>query len=137
MLQALEDWRPVVGYEGLYDISNFGNVYSVPRVVTRSNGVPQTIKGGLLNPCLDGFGYPTVTLRKNAKPKQFRVHTLLLTAFVGERPDGLEALHADDVKTNCTLDNLRWGTRIENHVDAARNGHAWWVKGYARGVAAE
>jgi HNH endonuclease len=70
----------------------------------------------------DNWGYPTVTLRKNGKACMKRVGVLMLETFIGPCPPGHECRHLDDIKSHNTLDNLKWGTRHENIVDAFRNG---------------
>lgn len=68
-------------------------------------------------------GYLYVVLYgPNKKPKAWRVHVLVLTAFVGQRPDGMECCHADRDVTNNRLDNLRWGTHADNESDRVRHG---------------
>lgn len=56
--------------------------------------------------------------------ERYKVHHLILEAFVGPRPPGLHALHGDDDRANNRLDNLRWGSRSENIREAVRNGRA-------------
>ena len=107
-----ERWLPVPGYEGLYDVSDWGNVWSYRF-------------GRLLKPALRGRGkrkYPFVLLHKNGKRTNWYVHTLVLLTFVGPRPPGLVALHGDDVATNNHRSNLRWGTDSENKHEAVTNG---------------
>lgn len=114
-----------------------GHARSRDRVVIRSNGAKQTIPGQLLRVTPDDGGYPTVCLRDGKRKRQVRIHILVLEAWVGPRPPGTEGLHRNDVKTDARLDNLRWGTRLQNVADAERNGRAWWVKQRARDAAAE
>lgn len=103
-----ENWLPVVGYEGLYDISDRGRVWS-------------HITGIFLKP---GFnpanGKVHVTLNR---PRKIRyIHHLVLEAFVGPRPEGKEGCHFNDIGTNNWVGNLRWDTRSANKFDAVRNG---------------
>lgn len=74
-------------------------------------------EGEKKEPYLNKKGYRCV----NA-PKSNPVAHLILNGFVGPKPDGLEACHADDVKTNDRADNLRWGTHSSNVLDSVRNG---------------
>ena len=79
-----EEWRPVPGYEGLYQISSWGRVWSVPR-----KGIGgQNIRGKMLKPSVEPFGYQRVVLYKNGKQRGFRVHELVASAFLGPRPAG-------------------------------------------------
>lgn len=101
-----EQWKPVVGYEGLYEVSSLGRVRSPLR---------------LLSPFMDR-GYPWVNLRRNGRCKKLSVHAIVLTAFVGPRPDGLIACHYDGNRANPALTNLRWDTYAANSADARRHG---------------
>jgi hypothetical protein len=123
-----EQWRDVVGFEGFYQVSSLGNVFSVLRFDTRGHQ-----RGGhamKIQPHC-GTGYPSVHLRHNGKSYLKYVHDLVLTAFVGPRPMGMEACHADDIRSNSVLSNLRWGTRKENFEDRDRNGRT--AKGVRNG----
>jgi hypothetical protein len=76
-----------------------------------------------INPMLWSNGYLVVTLSSDTvRRKSIAVNCLMLSAFVGPRPEGMQCLHADDDKRNNSLTNLRWGTCKENHQDAIRNG---------------
>lgn len=67
-------------------------------------------------------GYPQVSLYHYPRRLRIRVHRLVLLAFAGPCPDGMEACHGNDVKTDCRLENLRWDTCSSNKRDALRNG---------------
>lgn len=67
-------------------------------------------------------GYPAVTLCCNGKRKERKIHRIVLEAFVGPRPEGMECLHKDGNPRNNCLDNLSWGTRKENGADKVRHG---------------
>jgi hypothetical protein len=75
-----------------------------------------------LGQAIDNVGYPGIGIRVDGQTRRFRTHVLVLTMFVGPCPEGCEALHDDDVKTNNRVENLRWGTRSENMKDCVRNG---------------
>lgn len=111
-----EEWRPVPGYEGSYEVSNLGRVKSLARL--GKNG--QSIRERLLKP-QPGTPrpYPYVTLGHSDKR---RIHRLVLEAFVGPCPPGTEVLHANDDPTDNRLENLRWDLRSENIRDRVRNG---------------
>ena len=117
-----ETWLPVVGWEGFYEVSDMGNVRSVARVIQRSTA-PQYVRERVLRAPAGTHGYPRVNLSRNGAPRQFLVHRLVLEAFVGLPPDGLEALHGNGVRSDCRLSNLRWGTSAENKADTIRHGH--------------
>lgn len=126
-MQDVEIWRPVVGYEGAYEVSSLGRVRSLDRMIQcrawdkyAKVHVPtlKRAKGRVLRPGLSS-GHLTVALGKD---NSRLVHHLVLEAFVGPRPEGCESLHADDVGDNNVLGNLSWGTRSQNLHDAVRNG---------------
>ena len=91
-----ERWLPVVGYEGLYEVSSYGNVWSAPRATT---------KGGLLKHIPDKRNYQYVTLTRNGKQRRAQVHCLMLAAFVGPCPEGQEVRHL--TATRPTTDGSR------------------------------
>lgn len=117
-----EQWRPVVGYEGDYEVSNKGRVRSLDRTVVHNSGRTQRRKGRLLATILV-LGYPRVNLTTPARgARAARIHVLVLEAFVGLRPDGMHGCHNDGDPTNNALSNLRWGTRSENMLDKRKHG---------------
>lgn len=127
---SAEEWRPVLGYEGRYEVSNVGRVRSVDRTVEVRGQVPRRLAGQVLETRLTTTGYPAIRLSRgeenpNARPLRKTCH-LVLEAFVGQRPPGAICRHLDDDKTNNHLENLRWGTASENRFDSVRNGsHVW------------
>lgn len=95
-----EVWKPVAGYEGLYEISNLGKV--------------KNRHGKNLKIPLSHTGYPRIELWKNGKMKHFYVHRLVALAFV-DNPEGLPQVnHKDENKKNNRSDNLEWCTQSEN-----------------------
>ncbi len=121
---AEEEWRPVVGYEGQYEVSDLGRVRSLDRVVPRRKGDkvwPMKRRGQLLRPGTMKSGHLIVVLGSGAKTNAL-VHHLVLKAFVGPRLPGHESLHGDGDPANNRPGNLRWGTRAENIQDSIRHG---------------
>jgi len=113
-----EIWRDVVGYEGLYKVSNYGRVKSLPRFRKNKGGVLSKLAGGLMKPSPGKRGYMTVNLRKDNKKKLVYVHSLVLEAFVGPRPIGYQACHFPDPNpSNNNQNNLRWDTPKNNYAD--------------------
>lgn len=119
---STEVWRPVVGYEGLYEVSNLGRIRSLEATVRGPHGSKQRKPAALLIIYMGG-NYPTVKLHRNDKGKTIRVHRIVLEAFVGPCPKGMECRHFPDGNhTNNRLDNLSWGTKKENAADRELQG---------------
>jgi NUMOD4 motif-containing protein/HNH endonuclease len=120
----IEIWMPVPGYEGFYEVSDLGRIYSHRRW-TRAG----TRGGRILKPAWDGgtkskpHQFVSLFRDGNGKGKQYFVHRLVLLAFVGEPPDGMIGCHRDDDPANNCLENLRWDTPSENMRDCIRNGN--------------
>ena len=101
-----EVWKPVVGYEGLYEVSNIGRV--------RSINFHKSGKAKVMRPSLNTWGYPIVDLRKNSKRHSYTVHRLVALAFI-PNPDNLpEINHKNEIKNDNTVENLEWCTRKYN-----------------------
>ena len=120
-----EVWHPVVGYEGLYEVSDQGSVKSVPHRVwhTRGKGSWMNKPGKILKPHpTGGVGYLGVSLHKEGKQKTFNVHALVAAAFLGPTPAGMEVLHGPEGYLCNTRSNLRYGTKSQNMLDKYRDG---------------
>lgn len=124
-----EIWKPVVGYEGYYEVSNYGNVRSVSRVVYprgRARTIPSTvlkqeIKSGPEKQ--HGGGYRRVVLVVNGKPVHKSVHRLVAEAFLpNEHTDSMQVNHKDGVKHHNDVGNLEWCTDHDNKMHASEMG---------------
>lgn len=122
MHHSNEVWRDIPGHEGRYQVSNYGQVRSVPWVSIRSNGRSYTNQSRVLAQATTDSGHLRVGLFRNKKQSGHLVHRLVLEAFVGPCPDGMESCHTDDDPSNNHVSNLRWDTRRENMLDRSRNG---------------
>jgi NUMOD4 motif len=117
-LAVIEKWREVVGYEGMYTVSNLGRVKSLARNVRGGRGGLRPIKEAFLTPVVMSVGYPAVTLRNGKTAVKRYVHDLVLRAFRGPPQEGQYARHhPDPTKTNCVLSNLCWGSPAQNTGD--------------------
>jgi hypothetical protein len=112
-----EEWRNVVGFEGLYQVSDLGRV---KRLDHHRDGRHLCEK--ILKATPTGDGHLQVGLGADgAKVRKFTVHSLVLLAFVGPRPFGAQGRHLDDDPANNRLDNLAWGTPKDNAADRGKN----------------
>lgn len=108
-----EIWKDVVGYEGLYKVSNLGNVISNRRNYS---------KGLWYLSQFNNNGYLRVSLVVNEKKKSYLVHRLVAEAFI-PNPENKETVnHIDGCKTNNRVDNLEWATKQENTLHAINTG---------------
>lgn len=117
-----EQWLPVKGYEGLYEVSDHGRVKRVESRVWNRKGYWLTRKEGVLKPGTDSDGYLIVGLCKEGIRKTQKVHQLVLRAFVGDCPDGCLTRHLNGKRKDNHLTNLAWGTPAENCADMDRHG---------------
>lgn len=124
-----EIWKDVVGYEGLYQVSDCGNVRGIKRI--DSNGIPRG--GFVMKPSVNcRNGYLDIGLSKDGKKRRFRVRVLVATAFHGPKPDANSVCrHRDGNKLNLAKDNLAWGTPLENSAD--RDAHGTTARGERNG----
>ena len=126
---SAERWLPVVGFEGLYEVSDLGRVRSLDRIVARGgrgdySGNTRLAKGRVLKPVINRKrgGYRYVNLLADGAQTLRRVCVLVLAAFVGPRPAGQETRHRNGNAQDDRLDNLLYGTPKENAEDRKRHG---------------
>jgi len=115
--ESEEVWKPVVGFEEYYSVSNKGNV--------RRNGREKPLK-----PWLDGSGYPVVSLSVEGEVTKHKIHHLVAKAFIGDPPgpiglgsDDYQINHENGEKTDNRPENLTWMTHSENMAHAVKEGH--------------
>jgi hypothetical protein len=109
---GMEIFKDIAGYEGIYQVSNYGNVKSLKRIIMRSDNRPRTIPEKIKLATVD-HGYARVVLHDiNGNPKSCYVHRLVLATFLHE--SDLYVDHIDGNKVNNTLQNLRYATNSEN-----------------------
>lgn len=107
-----ESWKPVVGYEGEYEVSNLARIRTLKWKKT-----PHVVSQGVSK-----RGYFVVDLSHNDKKKVWNVHRLVALAFLGPCPPGKEVCHNDGNRLNSNLNNLRYGSRADNVHDSMRHG---------------
>lgn len=116
-----ETWKPIPGFRG-YEVSDQGRVRSFKK--SRGAGV-WTIEDNaqrVMKPSKDSNGYWNLALLNDGKRHRQRVGHLVLLAFVGPRPEGMETCHNNGDAGDDRLENLRYDTHAENMLDAKRHG---------------
>lgn len=119
--------KPVVGFEGVYEVTDDGRVWSAPRVVRQRDGLERPLLGRWLKPQKHSAGYGSVFLRREGNTYQRFVHHLVAEMFIGPRPLGLNIDHIDRNKSNNRVSNLRYVKQSVNvHNQEARG--CYWDK---------
>jgi hypothetical protein len=114
-----ENWKPIAGFEGAYEVSDLGNVRSLPRVTTHG----RTWKGRVLKPGLNKDGHLRVVLAAGPTKRQVFVHALVLETFVGPRPTKAhDGCHSNGIAGDNRVENLRWDTKRNNRLDDVKHG---------------
>lgn len=83
----MEQWKDIIGYEGIYQVSNLGNIRNTSKELKKT---------------LDAYGYHTITLYKESVKRTFKVHRLVAQAFIENYSHELQVNHKDEDKTNYT-----------------------------------
>lgn len=114
-----EVWLPIEEFQGAYEVSTYGSVRSVTRVIQYSDNKPdRVLKGHMLSPQVDKYGYVRIRLRLNRKSVTRKVHRLVAQTFIAN-PKGKEQVnHIDGDKENNYISNLEWCTNSENQTHA-------------------
>lgn len=117
--QGSEAWRPVVTFEGYYEVSDFGRVRSIDR--TLSSGRHR--RGKMLSPKTSKSGHQSLCLCRGGTKSWHGVHRIVLTAFKGPPPAlGMEGEHNNGIPSDNRLGNLRWDTPKGNAADRVIHG---------------
>lgn len=115
----MEILKDIEGFEGYYQLSNFGYVKSIERIVKSNFGRTRRVKERVLKYGLDKDGYAFITAMKDSVGKNIRIHRLVAEYFVDGYENGLVVNHKDGNKLNNHYSNLEWVTQKEN-ID-----HSW------------
>lgn len=111
-----ERWKPVVGYEGRYEVSDHGRMRSLAHCARCKPN------DGIMRPFKNHKGYAVVwTFRAESPRRMMKVHRAVMAAFVGPCPDGMEVNHKDADKMNPALANLEYVTPAQNVAHAKAN----------------
>lgn len=125
-----EEWRPVVGWEELYEVSSLGRVKSLERVVNYSDGRVRVYPEWY--PAMTTVrGYKKLELKSQGRSQPYLVHRMVADAFIPNPRSLPHVLHWNDIPNDNRVENLRWGTQQENMDDLVRNrgGHYNSLKG--------
>lgn len=116
-----EVWKDIKGYEGLYQVSNFGRVKSVVKILPHYKGGTRITKERILSIYINNYGYYQVGLKVNACEKMFLVHRLVAEAFI-PNPNNYPCVnHKSEVKTDNRVENLEWCDYQYNSNYGTRN----------------
>lgn len=114
MSKLVEEWRPVRGYEGLYEVSDWGNVRSVDRIIKTKKG-ERHYKGKIIQFFKKEDDYLVCSLYYKGKVKRARVNRLVAEAFIPNPENKNVVDHINGERTNNRVENLRWCTQQENN----------------------
>lgn len=120
---ANEEWRPLLGFDKPYAISDVGRIM---RLEDGKRGV--TRAGQYLKPYVTPLGYYYVSLMCGGTRKKYTIHALIARAFIGPRPDGCEVNHIDKNKGNNTPSNLEYVTRRQNLLYSYDDIYCSWAR---------
>ncbi len=122
----MTEWRAIPSYEGFYEVSDDGRVRSIDRVIEQDsrwgNRVKQRYGGRVLKQATNRYGYLTVFLQRKGVRFFRTVHQLVLEAFSGPCPDGMECRHLDGSRTSNGIENLEWCSHAKNQRDMILHG---------------
>ena len=126
----IEQWKPIVGHEGMYEVSDHGRVRSLDRICHDKNGLAKRFKGKVLINIkkINTYGeYYIVRLPvKTGGHVNAYVAHLVIEAFSGPRPNGMQCCHCDGNSLNNSVANLRWSTPVDNAKDKYLHGTILW-----------
>ena len=126
----MEIWKSIKGYEGLYEVSNFGNVKSLERqVLGRLSSYTRSVKERILKLKTSNYGYLEVSLHKEGKLSTKRVNRLVAIAFINNVNNYSQVNHIDGNKLNNNIDNLEWVNNSMNQIHAHKTGLKRSLKG--------
>lgn len=108
------EWKDIPGYEGLYQVSDGGEVKSLQRVVIRKNGRRMPVTESMVSQIIDSSGYRSICLHRSGKRSTARIHKLVAIVFIGDCQAKAEVNHKNGIKTDNRLSNLEYCTRSEN-----------------------
>lgn len=137
MSNKVEEWLPIIGFEGLYEVSSFGNVKALERQVMNNGGIQR--RHECILKTTKKNGYLLVVLCKNGRTYPRLVHRLVAGAFLDNPENKPVVDHIDTDPSNNHVDNLRWATVSENclnpltrtHNSVSKMGHKGYLKAHS------
>lgn len=118
----MEIWKDMKGWEGIYQVSNYGRVKSLERTIYKKRGGILYVTEKILKPRVNTHGYMTVHISKVGLAKVLRIHTAVAQAFVPNPNNYPHINHLDGIKANNSADNLEWCTPLMNNLHAIATG---------------
>jgi hypothetical protein len=116
----MEIWKPIPEFEGLYEVSNFGRIKSLERLVPEKSGRVRLQPERILRPARNSAGYPITVLCRDGRKFSFTVHRVVMTVFKGF--NNLSINHINHIRHDNRLENLEYVTTAENMNHAAIHG---------------
>ena len=117
----MEVFKDILGYEGLYQVSNLGKVKSTERKAKHWRGGLLTVKSRIMKPFTSKCGYLIVSISKNSIDNKFLIHRLVSNAFIPNPYNKPQVNHINGIKTDNKVSNLEWATTSENSLHAFKN----------------
>jgi hypothetical protein len=117
----MELWKDIIGFEGIYQVSNLGNVKRLNReisMIMKGSNCTKKITEKILTPDINWSGYARIALNRN----KFSVHRLVASAFVVNPENKKYVNHKNGIKNDNRLENLEWVTNSENLIHAYKTG---------------
>ena len=126
----MEEWRDVPGYKGFYQVSSYGRLKSLERIVKNYRSENCRLKSKFIKGCVNNKGYVKVRLSKEGKYRTYALHQVVAMAFLDHIPNyRLDKVvdHIDENKQNNRLDNLQIISNSENVKRSMKPNHGTWI----------